>query len=218
MAIPLLALGAGLAIRVAVPIITRAISPVVTKVAPKILPRIAQVVPKILPRAGQILTKPAVQLGIGVATLLPAIIPKKTPQPFTSLPSPVLPSGIPLPQPTRNVVVTPTRSGLRSTGVSESFISPKISIPSVKKMAFPISQLGQFLGQAGLALGAGTGGLRGKSTVVAVGRRYILRQRADGTLSVSSRIPRRRFAPRARASKMDKLVELALITSLMRGR
>jgi len=89
-----------------------------------------------------------------------------------------------------------------------------------KTMAFPLAALaGQALGAVGGAIGKGISGGQGKSNVLSVGKKYILRQNAaTGRMSVSSRTPRRRyFGRRSGGSKMDKLMELAILKAVMKG-
>jgi hypothetical protein len=83
-------------------------------------------------------------------------------------------------------------------------------------MAVPLAAIGAGIEAIGAVAGA-VGAVTRKSNVVAVGRKYIVRQRADGTLTVSSRMPRRRYYGR-RGTQMDKLMQLAVMSSLLRGR
>lgn len=62
----------------------------------------------------------------------------------------------------------------------------------------------------------GGGAAGGGSTVLSVGRKYILRQTATGRIVATPRTPRRRFSHRARGSKMEKLLEYALIAHMFK--
>lgn len=72
----------------------------------------------------------------------------------------------------------------------------------------------------GAVASAATGGgmsTGGGSTVLSVGRHYILRQTASGRIVATPRVPRRRFRSRGGGkSKMDKLLEFAVISNLMK--
>lgn len=86
-------------------------------------------------------------------------------------------------------------------------------------MSFHISQLaGAAAGVVGgAALGAVVtsvvGGAAKKSTIIAATKDYTLRQSASGHLSVHRRTPKRRFHSRSSGGQLNKLMELAIISS-----
>jgi len=92
-----------------------------------------------------------------------------------------------------------------------SLITP---ISNISNMASPDYSS---LISAGLGAVAGAVAGKGTSNVIAVGRKYIIKQTSTGKIYAVSRIPRRRYAPRSRGTKFEKLMEMGMLMTMMRA-
>ncbi len=202
----------GLVIRRAIQTIARRIVAPTIKVQPRGQAPLTTAIKKISPIVKRVITlaqKPALK----VTREGKMTIPKTIPMMFTKLPF--------------APAVGFQRTIAPVTKPVSTFISPETDIISGEQMAFPAA----LLGLAGSAIsaatkaprGRGLGGIgsiltgRGQSQVIAVGRKYILRQHADGRLTVSSRTPRRRFATRSRGTQMEKMMQMLVMANMARG-
>ena len=96
---------------------------------------------------------------------------------------------------------------------SRGGMMPPVSLGSLASGAVSAFSTGG-LGQQALGV-ASSLGIGGQSQILSVGRKYILRKTKTGRIVATPRVPRRRFSTRARGSKMEKLLEYALIAQML---